>query len=527
MEPVNARGRGRARAPSLAHALMALVCAGLPFAAASQAGGARPGAEARSADALADAARALARQDKNRESADLFEKAIRLAPQRRAEWLAEYADQLTYSQRPAQAVPLYREMLAAQPGGEQAQRLRKGLGLALLWSDQPGAAVGVYREIVRHAPADRDAQRNLGRALSWSGRQREAAAHLSAYLAAAGEDEEARRLLAQAQAWMGRTDLALGTLASAAIAHDDSRRLQEDLSDIRRPRTRVGTERSSQSDQLDIETWRLSHEVALADGRGMAGIRLERVRFERPDGSDSAVLERPMLLGRYRFDDAVEINAEVGQDRIDARNAQVTQPLVYATWLTVWPNDLLRFDLSASQSTFDNLRSLQLGLTARQVGLSMDFTPDERQRYNLKAEEGDYSDGNRRHFAQAAAEWRLAQAPVAVWAGLRHTRFAFAQQLNNGYFNPMRFASSQLTLRAHWRPGGESGRWDFSAQAAVGREHADPDGSKPAYDAAATAGWRLDRDTRLAFRLQRFSSRTGGLSGFARTTAGLALERAW
>ena len=56
-------------------------------------------------DLVANARRAAGTND-NREAARLFEQAIQLAPTRRREWLPEYADQLAYAGRPAEAVPL-------------------------------------------------------------------------------------------------------------------------------------------------------------------------------------------------------------------------------------------------------------------------------------------------------------------------------------------------------------------------------------------------------------------------------------
>jgi len=84
------------------------------------------------ASAAVDAARAAARADRNKDAADQFRAAIAQAPQRRRELLLEYADQLLYSQRGAQAVPLYEEVLQAPRDVEERRKATKGLGLAYL-----------------------------------------------------------------------------------------------------------------------------------------------------------------------------------------------------------------------------------------------------------------------------------------------------------------------------------------------------------------------------------------------------------
>lgn len=495
-----------------------LFCLVLGFAA--------PALAQSTADPLVQQARDAAKADRNREAADRFAQAIERDPSRRRELLQEYADQLTYSDRARQAVPLYREVLASPRDEAERDRAGHGLGLALLWSDRPAEAVPLWREQLERHPADAEAGRNLGRALSWSGRQREAQARLRAQLAAHPGDAEARVMLAQAQAWMGRGDEALATLGMDGAGRDDGRRLRLQLEAQLAPRTEADVQRSTQSDRLDIRAARLAQSVELAGGRGTLGAEIGRIDYSARDGGDSARVTRPMLAGRWRFSDAWELHAQAGRERTVMADGTTHEPGVYATWLTWWPGDSFRFDASASRETFDNLRSLRLGLSAQQRGLSMDYTPSERARYTLRLQHGTYADGNRRDWGQFEAEWKLRGHPD-VFAGLRYTQFRFDRQLDNGYFNPLRFESAQATLRAQWRPAGDDGPWELSAYGAVGQEHSVPDGSKPAYDFSLRAAYRFDERTRLEARAQRFSSGASSNSGFARSTLALHLERTW
>lgn len=483
-----------------------------------------PGLHAQEAAAsLVQQARAAAAADRNVDAARLYERALEAEPAKRAEWLREYADQLTYSGQARRAVPLYRERLADATGAERLALL-KGLGLALLWSDRPGEAADVYAQVLGIAPDDGDARRNHARALAWSGRPRAALGVLEPWIAAQPGDAEAARLAAEFLSWTGRNDLALsrlpaggGDVASAA--------LRERLQAYVAPLTSFEAARSTQSDDLGIDQVGIEHQQPWGNGRAMAGLRLERLHYRPEGGGPDAAVDRAMLLGRLRLDDAWEVNARVGVDhtRVDGRDAYNSP--VYSAWLTWWPSDAWRMDASIGRSPFDSLRALERGLSARTYALSADATPNERYRGGLRYERAEISDGNRRDRVDARAEARLS-VPLGAWAGVRWTHLRFEQLLDNGYFNPRRLHAPQFVFRMSPRqPEGRA--WDVALDAAWGREFADPGGSKPSWELGVSGGWRLDRDWRLQLGWRRFSTRTAGLSGFERTTGSLALQRRW
>lgn len=471
-------------------------------------------------------ARQAARTHRNGEAADRFADTIRAAPERRRELLAEYADQLLYSDRAQGALQLYLEILHVPLSDDERQRAEKGAGLALLWTDRAGEALPIWRKVVAESPDNEDASRNLGRALSWSGRQREAIRHVQAHIQSYPKDDEARVILAQAQAWVGLSGSARATLKRADRSRIDVFKLDRQLNLEAAPKALADYQRSTQSDHLAIRNARVAQVFNFSEGRGSVGLQAERILYNREDGSDSASVSRPMLQGRYRWNETFEVHSQVGQDRIQLADGTRHNPGVYATWLTWWPNDLLRFDASTNRETFDNLQSLRLGLTARQHGLSADLTPSERLRLTLRLQRGEYSDGNRRDWSQLEGEYRVRTKPDS-WLGLRATQFSFSKQLNNGYFNPLRFRSEQLTLRTSWQPDGDEGRWTVAVVAAIGREHAVPDGSKPASDFSLRTSYRINNQMRIVARAQRFSSRTATSTGFARTLSAISLERSW
>ena len=100
-------------------------------------------------------AREAARTDRNAESARLFASALATDAARAGEIRREYADQLRFSDRSEDAVPIYRAVLEEPtlPGAERKTAL-KGLAEALTWSKQPVEALATYDLLVKMDPDD-------------------------------------------------------------------------------------------------------------------------------------------------------------------------------------------------------------------------------------------------------------------------------------------------------------------------------------------------------------------------------------
>ncbi|MBB3021566.1 tetratricopeptide (TPR) repeat protein [Microvirga lupini] len=127
---------------------------------------------AQSAQEVLEQARQAASTNDNREAARLFGQTINLAPERRNELLLEYADQVAYSGRPSDAVPLYRERLA-DPALDAANRERaeRGLAFALLWSSRFQEAIPAWEARLRTDPGSDEARKALSDALVGAARQ--------------------------------------------------------------------------------------------------------------------------------------------------------------------------------------------------------------------------------------------------------------------------------------------------------------------------------------------------------------------
>ena len=335
-----------------------LICAGFPLLLI-----ANP-AVAQDAPTLVEQARQAAQTDRNREAADLFSRAIAADPSLRAAVLREYADQLTYSDRANEAVPLYREVLAtpALPP-EERRRAMQGLALALGWSGQHEQAVGTYSEILAADPSDRQALIGRGRVQTWRNRYREAESDFKAALAGDPNNAEAIRGLAEAQSlqghhrdaiatlrpitgesadaaslyllartesWLGRPDLAEATtdrVLAAQPDHADAGNLRRELNIARAPLTEVSARHSEQSDQSDFTQLSAWQSFFPRGPLNMAGFGYDLFLF-RPEGGTDIDVHRPAVQGRLRYSDWGEINGQVGLN-IEREPAETDHILTY------------------------------------------------------------------------------------------------------------------------------------------------------------------------------------------------------
>lgn len=517
-------------------------------------------AEPWSADDAARAARQAASADRHDESIDAFLRAIETDPERRHEWLPELADQLTWSGRPGEAVPLYREAIETAADPQRERRARLGLALALAWDgehsealaeydlllardpadrdarlgrarilswmDRQGPALAEYEAVLRDHPGDLEASRGVGRVQSWRGRQRDASARMQELLRAHPNDRQATAILAESLDWMGRPDRAERVLREQLAADPDDARaaaLLDDLEFRQRPEAGFEWRESHQSNDLRITSTRLASRFHLGDGRTFVGPRYELGVYD-PDDSPAKeiLLNRPGIHARHRFDDSFAWQGSFFVDVIDTRGASGdhVRP-TYDTYLSFWPNDLLRFDVGSSRSTFDNEESLREGLTATYANLSMDVLPDELTRVTTRFNWGAYSDGNERTWWQLEGERRVWHHP-RVTTGYRYTGFDFAKLEQGGYYNPNRYHSNELLLRASDRIG-EKLRWYLGGS--VGWEIQTPGGDKPIWSAGASLAYPIVRRLEVELAYDFFSSRTAGTSGFERGTGRVGLRQ--
>lgn len=505
-------------------------------------------------EVLLQQAREAARTDQNARSADLFEEVLKRDPSRRRDILREYADQLTYSNRSTLAVPLYREVLLY----DDQYRTRIGLALALSWSGQHAEAIREYDIVLTRHPADleawlgkarvlswmgrlaesqreyesllrdhpnnAEALRGLVRVLTWRGRQRQATRVLIDLLSRNPSDREARFLLAEAQHWLGRDDRAydaLQLLLQQSPLSERERNLEKEVLGRTGPESLLGVARSTQSDDVDITAGAFQHVHRLWEGLSAGMIFASTVDYESVRGPTVRV-DRPGLGFRHRFSDPVELNVRLFQDQISSGTIDHS-PTTHDAWLTVWPNDYVRTDFSSNRGTLDNIPSLQMGITVRSLGGSIDVLPTERLRLTARTSAAAYSDGNERRASEGEVEFKLPLRRTTL-VGLRAQTFEFERLLNHGYFNPLDYFSISATGKTR---GPLGARIWTEADGSFGHEQVDPGSSKWIYSARLRLEYRVGEDSYLDLRLESFTSRLDSPSGFSRDTLGLSFRHLW
>lgn len=100
-------------------------------------------------------ARLAARSNRNAEAVDLFNRAIALSPDRELSILPEYADQLSFVGRSAEAIPMYERALE-QPGLTDKAKLaiRMGRAQAYEWVGRHPDAEAEYSDLIKANPQD-------------------------------------------------------------------------------------------------------------------------------------------------------------------------------------------------------------------------------------------------------------------------------------------------------------------------------------------------------------------------------------
>lgn len=514
-------------------------------------------------ETLIEQAREAARIDRNAESASWFQQAIDDAPERRLEWLRELADQLTFSERAGQAIPLYRELLAADhlfpPERRQAQL---GLALALLWEGDLATALSEYEELATADPSDvqarlgraralswmnrhdaalkeyatvleldsgnLEAHREVARVESWRGRQHAAQRKLHELLALHPDDSESTIILAQSQEWMGRSDRAVQTLGSFLERHPEAKEARGMLEAIevrQQPDVYAEYRTSRQSDDLAISQVSVRQAFRLTDVRTTVVTTYQDVQYTPGGGArNSITVRRPGGGLQHRFNDAAEFNGYVSLDHIEPLEAQESVSLLtYDSWVRLSPNDAVQLYLGSKRTTFDNVRSLEDGLTGAYASFSADFKPAPETVVTGRLSWGHISDGNRQVWGQLEVRRALSTRPGLSLGG-RWTTFDFSRVFDHGYFNPSRYYSGETTVSLSGRAGA---RFEFELDGAVGLEYARPGGYKPVVAARTQLRYRIAQRLDFALRLEAFSTRQASTSGFSRSTFSSDLNFLW
>ena len=319
----------------------------------------------------------------------------------------------------------------------------------------------------------------------------------------------------QAQTSMSEIDLVL----NRRQVFSDLRTLQTRLNDLQRPTFNVVDRYSTQSDKLDINQLEVSQDLFFSSGRDNLRLGAQRISYDAP-GPDDVLQYVAGFTGNVRINDIAAVAGEFWVNRLDYTRGGDTL-VTFDTFLTLRPSDVVRIDIDTSRRTFDNIRSLQLGLTAQSYGGSIDYVPNDQLRFTGRLFGASYSDHNRRRTEEIEIVWRATSKPLLEF-GVRGTNFHFSRLLNNGYFNPREYYSAEALFRLQSEL---SPRFTVEVAGSGGAEEAHPGGIKPLVKGSLQAVYKLPNGWSIDGETAHFTSRgDSSSSGFARTSFTLGLH---
>ncbi len=251
-------------------------------------------AKPQDSDILIEAARVHGWADRNRESAELYQRVISRFPARRDDVVQPLAMQLLWSNQAQEAIPYFQETLARKPGdrdaslglGEALQSTgdypsaiaiydellqkapgelaaQRGKAWALLRSDRFPEAENLYRSVLRENPKDTDARIGLARTLNFSGRHQEAIRAYDQLAQDFPKDQGIQVQRATAQYWAGMEQEALSTLEK--LNTEEAEKLRNNIKRNVNPAVSGGVEFSKDKDELKITRGQISGRVPISE----------------------------------------------------------------------------------------------------------------------------------------------------------------------------------------------------------------------------------------------------------------------
>lgn len=504
------------------------------------------------ADLLIEAGRTNAWADRHAEAIALYRRVLVVAPERRNDVLLPLAWQLTWSGLYQDAVPLFREFLATDPGNQEARhglaeafgndnrlaealgeyqaliasdvsdmRARHGEARVLLWMDRYAEAEQRYRAMIRENPGDKDAVIGLARAYNWSGRHFLAAREYEAAARQWPEDESIKTDLATAQRWAGADNLALDTLSG--VSGDSAAALRRQIRIDTLRGLRFSATASYDTDRLRVNAQTLAFRHPLDTPRLLqTSVRLAQMeqRGQRVAGKELLVSYSDRLGAFDALRGMIWPSVSVG-----VRDYEGWQTFAWRAGVKWVPVDLWRVDFDAGNEVIENIQSVRNKVTFTSLGAGVEVRVHPRVTAGASLGLGRFDDENVRNRLRARVEGLvLAQPRITLgWEGFRFSNSK--PDIVRGYYNPESYIENKLISSI------ETTRWDwnFLARAGIGRISEEPSGIGRGIYSWEFHAWRYIADS-VSLRLHvgrsdsAFNSSSMFGSGYARSYGGIELS---
>ncbi len=482
-------------------------------------------------DLLIEWARVDTYADRHPEAIKLFEEVRKKYPEREKDILRELGDQYKWNGQLAAAIEVYRRALTQNPADQgvtlglaqalawdnrHQEAIREydrilardsgsvpallGKAEVLSWDDKLEQADKIYAKVLELEPQNLNARNGLARNAVWQGYHRRGIVQYQRILKDFPDNPDSLEGLAFAYHWSGQDTLALGTV-ERLLARYPQRSSARDLYDQIRGLERLHVSQSGRysEDSNKLAIWNArTHAGELLKNATALGTTYEWASYRQP-GQPALKAERGGVDVQKRWNEFWETNSYVYLSKYSANEFT---PVTSNTWVTLYPNDLWRFDLAYDRETFEDITSLQNKIIVNSGSLSADFKPDRFWLFSTKYKGGRYSDDNTQNTIFSRIEFRLKQTPyVKLYFNDYYSRWG--EQLNHGYFNPRTIHSDVLGVYASRQL---NRRLFLEGQASGGYEKQDPKSDHPTYFAALGLVYRLHGNWSVSARAEYFKA---------------------
>ena len=417
-----------------------------------------------------------------------------------------------------------------------------GLAQTLAWKGRYAEAEAIYSDMVTRRIAPIKAHLGHALVLSWKGDLEEAATYYRDVLKADPGNLDARLGLARVYHWEGLNRVAREQADHLVTDHPESREaleLQKTIHDTLRPLGEASGFRYSDRDSNRVDLGTLSHTFMAEE---QTSIRIDYTNLRAEYRCQDALFCDEPGIGAG---DLAEARAQILQAGLTAR---IIRPLTFQARLGAVRQETFgddartlligggtirwqvgpRFALAASggrEALLDTAPLIDRGIRVDSGDIRLEHRFHPSWTLTGSAGYGTYSDGNFRQSAGVSLQVTLpvARPHASLLLDARYRRFH--EDLDNAYFDPLRYDSELLTLalwdqyrkgRIFWRIEATFGRQDFDTGA--GAIQAGTDDTVQAFHVSAGAALGADATLELFYAQSDYALQLA--TGFSSSRSG-------
>ena len=396
---------------------------------------------------------------------------------------------LSWDRKYDEALARYDRALTREPDNSAVLLERAKV---LLWSGRYDKAILGFDRVLKRTPDEPWALCGTAQAYAWSGHGRKARPFYERALAAQPGMKEAIIGLASfylAEGDPGAAEARLNGLNAGDAADPEVVELRKAIKRARAPWVQVGFDRSEDSEDISMNTYRaeggfgLPARLDLKGGYAHSDLRGPTPTSADADGSADGLYGVLGWQPRLGHRGELTVGATRLTDSFGTERTIATGGLAYAFPMATWTGRaaISRDPLLYSPRILDN------AIDITSVTLGAYGMPSPHSRIEANVGYGDFSDDNTRISADAGAWYvRRFGSRRSLMAGGVVRYLDYADDNDNGYFDPSQLIAALVSVRSNGAIA--SSKWEYEASVEAGAQ-------SYTFDTAKTTGkplWSLN-----------------------------------